>query len=44
LDGRPTPIPDVVTQYFPMAQKFQSFNFGPAVALSGSEWQRNRKE
>src|ERR1700722_11625944 len=35
-----TPTADIVTDCFPVAQKFQSLSYGPAVALSGSEWLR----
>ena len=30
--GLPTPIADIVAECFPVAQKFQSLSYGPAVA------------
>ena len=34
---------DIVADCFPVAQKFQSLSYGPAVALAGSEkpWQNS---
>jgi hypothetical protein len=36
-----TPIADIVTDCFPVAQKFQCLSYGPTVAVSGSgrPWQ-----
>ena len=41
VGGHPTPIADIVADCFPVLQKFQSFSYGPAVALSSAEspWQ-----
>jgi hypothetical protein len=37
VGGHPTPIADIVTDCFPVVQKFQSFSYGPAAALLSAE-------
>ena len=37
VGGHPTPIADIVTECFPVAQKFQSLSYGPAIALLTTE-------